>query len=309
MNQPDAAIELSHVAKSFGRQAALDDVSLSVAPNAVFGFLGPNGAGKTTLIRLLLGLARPSSGSIRVFGHPIVVGRPRPVSVGALVEQPAFYAHLSASDNLALFSRLGGTRSRPTAEAIGNIVERVGLRPAGNKPVRSYSSGMRQRLGLALALLDEPPLVVLDEPTSGLDPVGIVDVRRIIAEVVAAGSTVFLSSHLLSEVELSCTAIAIIVSGRVVAQGTPDEVAGGRTTVVRFGDGADRQRAEAELRGRGLETTRAADATELHVEATGSDRAGLLRTLGEVGVYPVDVFDRRGSLEAAYVALTGAQSG
>jgi ABC-2 type transport system ATP-binding protein len=209
--------------KRFGRTVAVDHVDLSVAEGERFGFLGPNGSGKTTLVRMLLGLVYATSGEIEVLGRP-VPKRVRSVlpSIGALVEGPAAYPHLSGRTNLSLLDQSGpagasgGRRTR--RRRIEEALERVGLAGIDRRPVRAYSLGMRQRLGLAGALLNAPRLLILDEPTNGLDPRGITEVRDLLVELNEAGTTVFLSSHLLSEVEALCTAVGVVDRGRLVLQ-------------------------------------------------------------------------------------------
>ncbi|WP_090954317.1 ABC transporter ATP-binding protein [Arthrobacter sp. ov118] len=212
--------------KRFGHQLAVDGVDLAVPKGAVFGFLGPNGSGKTTTIRLLLGLAAASSGSMRVLGEEM----PRKLSdvlprVGALVEGPAFYPFLSGAANLRRIDAADPYASAGTRRArVQSALERVGLTHAADKLVRAYSLGMKQRLGIANALLAPRELLVLDEPTNGLDPQGTREVRSLVRSLSADGATVFVSSHLLAEVEQICTHAAIMSAGRLVAQGTLAEL-------------------------------------------------------------------------------------
>jgi len=216
------AIETRSLTKRYGSQVAVDAVDLLVPRGAVYGFLGPNGSGKTTTIRVLLGLAGASGGEADVLGEPMPT-RARSVlpRVGALVEGPAFYPFLSGPANLARFDAADRdapvrTRRRRIADAI----ERVGLTNAAGKRVRAYSLGMKQRLGIAAALLMPRELLVLDEPTNGLDPQGTREVRALVRSIAADGATVFVSSHLLAEVEQICSHIGVMSAGRLVAQGT-----------------------------------------------------------------------------------------
>ena len=235
---PDSSgpvIQTVGLTKRYGGLVAVDGVDLRVDQGDLFGFLGPNGSGKTTTVRMLLGLVFATSGRIEVLGRPM----PRAAAavlpaVGSLVEGPAFYPHLSGRANLALFDAAGpagGVRETPGGSPgrsgrrrdrrrrIDDALGRVGLDEVGRRPVKAYSSGMRQRLGLAAALLRAPRLLVLDEPTNGLDPKGMREVRDLLAELVRGGATtVFLSSHLLAEVEQVCTRAAIVHQGRLVAQ-------------------------------------------------------------------------------------------
>jgi ABC-2 type transport system ATP-binding protein len=207
--------------KDFGSTVAVDGVDLDVPAGSVLGMLGPNGSGKTTLIRMLLGLTRPTAGRAELLGHPVAtaVNRALP-QVGALVEGPGFHPFLSGRANLA---RVAATEPRlagsPTGPVVDAALERVGLTAAADRRYRGYSLGMKQRLGLAAALLLPRRLVVLDEPTNGLDPAGTRDVRRIIAELHAGGATVIVSSHLLAEVEATCTHVAVLQAGSLVAAG------------------------------------------------------------------------------------------
>ncbi|GAA0262993.1 ABC transporter ATP-binding protein [Cryptosporangium japonicum] len=235
---PDAdahAVTTVGLTKQFrGGQVAVDHVDLAVPTGAVYGFLGPNGSGKTTTIRMLLGLTRPTAGTHRLLGgrmpEDAATLLPR---VGALVEGPAFHPHLSGLDNLRRLDAVDRTADPTTSRArIGAALDRVGLTPAGRKKYRVYSLGMRQRLGLAAALLRPRELFVLDEPTNGLDPQGTREVRTLIAELAAAGTTVMLSTHLLAEVEQVCTHVGVMNSGRLVAQAPLAELRAGTATRV-----------------------------------------------------------------------------
>jgi ABC-type multidrug transport system ATPase subunit len=206
--------------KRYGRIIAVDGVDLDVREGDRYGFLGPNGSGKTTLVRLLLGLVYATSGEIEVLGKR-VPAHTRAVlpSIGALVEGPAAYPHLSGRRNLALIDAAGrGGQRRTRKRRIEDALEQVGLAGVDRRPVRAYSLGMRQRLGLAAALLRQPKLLILDEPTNGLDPSGIREIRDLLINLNETGTTVFLSSHLLSEVEQLCTRVGIVDRGRLVVQ-------------------------------------------------------------------------------------------
>jgi ABC-type multidrug transport system ATPase subunit len=218
----ELAIATSALTRRFGTLTAVDGLGLQVPQGSVYGFLGPNGAGKTTTIRMMLGLIRPHAGQVRLFGQPLrderlaLLGR-----IGALVESPSLYPHLTGRENLELTGCLTGTRG----ELIERALRIVHLEEAADRLVRAYSSGMRQRLGLALALLNEPQLLILDEPTNGLDPSGMIEMRELICRLPAEhGVTVFLSSHLLAEVEQVATHIGIIDRGRLRFEGTLDSL-------------------------------------------------------------------------------------
>jgi len=213
-----AAIETRALTKRYGQVLAVDRIDLVVQEGDVYGFLGANGSGKTTTVRMLLGLVLATSGEAQVLGGQM----PRAAAtvlpdVGTLVEGPAAYAHLTGRANLELFDAMGAGR-RGRKARVGEVLERVGLGVAGERRVRGYSLGMRQRLGLAAALLRAPRLLVLDEPTNGLDPQGIREIRCLLLDLHAAGSTVFLSSHLLAEVEQLCTRVGVLDRGRMVVQ-------------------------------------------------------------------------------------------
>ena len=207
--------------KRYGDLRAVDAVNLEVSTGDVYGFLGANGSGKTTTVRMLLGLVLPTSGEAEVLGRPMPTARRSVLPhIGSLVESPAAYPHLSGSANLALLDATGSDRSRGQERRarIGTALEQVGLNPADRRPVRTYSQGMRQRLGLAAALMRRPPLLILDEPTNGLDPHGTQEIRRLLLELNAEGTTIFLSSHLLAEIEQMCTRVGVLRRGQLILQ-------------------------------------------------------------------------------------------
>jgi ABC-2 type transport system ATP-binding protein len=216
-------IETQDLRKTYGVVVAVDGLTLSVGRGEVFGFLGPNGAGKTTTIKMLLGLVRPTSGQARILdfapGDPQVMGR-----IGFLPEHFRFHPWLTARGFLDVHGRLYGLTAGQRTERISKLLERVGLADRANARLSEFSKGMLQRIGLAQALLNDPELVFLDEPTSGLDPVGRYEVRDVIRELRNSGATVFLNSHFLSEVEVTCDRIAIVKHGRVVRTGRLDEL-------------------------------------------------------------------------------------
>ncbi len=208
------------LSKRYGSLRAVDAVDLQVQRGDIYGFLGANGSGKTTTVRMLLGLVLATSGEIELLGEPMPRRRrtvlPR---VGALVEGPAAYGHLSGRTNLTMLDAAGpGGALRTRRRRVEDVLEQVGLARVGRRPVKNYSLGMRQRLGLAAALLRTPELLVLDEPTNGLDPQGIREIRELLLILHAAGTTVFLSSHLLAEVEQLCTRVGVLDRGRLVVQ-------------------------------------------------------------------------------------------
>jgi len=211
------AIETQGLTKQFGSHCVVDTLNLAIHPGTIFGFLGPNGAGKTTTIRMLLGLIRPTGGTGRILGRDIINERAAFLpQVGAIVEAPAFYPLLSGRDNLRVLARTSGNVD---TLRIAEVLELVGLSERARERVRSYSLGMKQRLAIAAALLNHPQIIFLDEPTNGLDPAGTVSIRELIASLGASGHTIFLSSHLLHEVEQVCDEVAIINHGKLVSQG------------------------------------------------------------------------------------------
>lgn len=214
-------IKTRALTKRYGELRAVDGVNLEVRPGDVYGFLGANGSGKTTTVRMLLGLVLPTSGEAEVLGMRMPTARqsvlPR---IGSLVESPAAYPHLSGTANLALLDASGSDRSRREVRRtrIGTALEQVGLSPGDRRPVRTYSQGMRQRLGLAAALMRQPTLLILDEPSNGLDPHGTQEIRKLLLELNAEGTTIFLSSHLLAEIEQMCTHVGVLRDGRLILQ-------------------------------------------------------------------------------------------
>jgi ABC-2 type transport system ATP-binding protein len=221
------AIATSELTKRFrGGQLAVDHIDLAVPPGSVYGFLGPNGSGKTTTIRMLLGLAFPTSGTASLLGVPVPDGATRVLHrVGSLVEGPAFYPFLTGAANLARYDAADRSAEPATARSrIAAALDRVGLTAAAGKRYRHYSLGMKQRLAIAAGLLQPRDLIILDEPTNGLDPQGTREVRALIRQIAADGITVFVSSHLLAEVEQICTHVGVMRTGRLVFQGSLPEL-------------------------------------------------------------------------------------
>jgi ABC-type multidrug transport system ATPase subunit len=290
--------------KRYGRVLAVDHVDLDVRPGDRYGFLGPNGSGKTTLVRMLLGLVYATSGQIEVLGQPVPARMAKVLpQVGALVEAPSAYGHLSGRANLAILDASGrhaprGVRSR--RRRIDEALGRVGLAGVDNRAVSKYSLGMKQRLGLAAALLREPRLLVLDEPTNGLDPRGIREIRDLLTQLNEAGTTVFLSSHQLAEVELLCTRIGVIDRGRLVLQ---DDLHALRELTGRaIVRSPDADLAAALLGGR------VAARTDDRLIVTSADPAELNTELVSAGLRVSEVSAERRSLEELVLAVTGAGS-
>ncbi|MGE5132477.1 MAG: ABC transporter ATP-binding protein [Gemmatimonadota bacterium] len=288
--------------KRYGPLLVVDRLDLEVREGDRYGFLGPNGSGKTTVVRMLLGLVYATSGEITIMGKPV----PKQVSevlplVGSLVEGPSAYGHLSGRANLALVDAAGKSGSRRTRRArIDSTLDRVGLGGIDSRPVRRYSLGMRQRLGLAAALLRSPPLLILDEPANGLDPQGIREFRDLLIELNAAGTTVFLSSHQLSEVELLCTRVGIVDRGRLVEQDDLDRLRAptGRT-IVRT---PDADRALELLDGR----AKLSGPDRLLVK--GADPADINTRLVAAGLRVTEIAAERRSLEDVVLSVTSSGS-
>jgi ABC-type multidrug transport system ATPase subunit len=253
----DAALRTSGLAKRYGDTDVVSELDLRVERGELYGFLGPNGAGKTTTIRMALGLIHPTRGEVNLLGRS-VSGSERADALrrtGAMIEEPSFYRFLSGRRNLEAFARAGrdGDDVRGRLARIDETLERVGLADAAHKRVRAYSQGMRQRLGIALALLGNPEMLVLDEPTNGLDPSGMREIRQLLRSLADDGTTVFVSSHLLGEVEAVCDRVGVLSRGRLVAEGPPSVLrGGGRTIRIEVDDAERAMRAVASL---GVEAT------------------------------------------------------
>jgi ABC-type multidrug transport system ATPase subunit len=285
--------------KRFGRVLAVDDVDLDVREGDRYGLLGPNGSGKTTLVRMLLGLVFATSGRIDVFGRSIPRHAGRVLrDVGALVEGPAGYPHLSGRTNLKLLDAVGpGGARRTRAARVATALEEVGLGGVDERPLKAYSLGMRQRLGIATALLRTPRLLILDEPTNGLDPRGIHEVRELLERLSAAGTTILLSSHLLAEVELLCTRVGIMDAGRLVTQ---DELATMRAPTGRvIVDTPDAARVAALLDG----VVERREGERLFIRET--DPTELNARLVAAGVRVSAIAAERRTLEEVVLAVTG----
>ncbi len=221
----DFAIETIDVTKRYGTLTAVNRLNLKVKAGTVHGFLGPNGAGKTTTIKILVGLLKPDSGSVRVLGQELSWDKPEVrLKMGYMPELPKFPKHLKGRELLDIFGKMYGMTEQERREQIPRLLEKAGLKGRENDLIGTYSKGMQQRLGIAQALLNEPELIILDEPTIGLDPVGMVEVRGLVKEIVKEGVTVFLSSHLLNEVQQVCSHVTIINKGQSLASGTLEEI-------------------------------------------------------------------------------------
>lgn len=303
---PGLAVEARGLTKRFSSgQVAVDTIDLLVDSGSVYGFLGPNGSGKTTTIRMLLGLVTPTSGTVQLLGEP-VPARSRSVlpRVGALVEGPAFHPFLIGRANLARLDAVDATADPSTSKArVEQALERVGLAIAAEKKFRRYSLGMKQRLGIAAALLQPRELLVLDEPTNGLDPQGTREVRALVRELAAEGITVVLSTHLLSEVEQVCSHVGVMSQGRLLVSGTLAELSAGSRPRVRV-EASDPRAAAGELHAAGLAGV---ELVEDAVHADLGDRRpeDICAELVRAGIGVRGFAVARPSLEDVFVALTG----
>jgi len=304
----DLVIETSGLRKEFrtrkGVRVAVADLDLAVPAGGVHGFLGPNGSGKTTTIRMLLGLASPTRGTMRLFGRPVPQRLPEVIGrVGAVVESPKFSPNFTGRQNLDLLAR---TISAPAAR-VDAAVETVGLAGRDRDRYKSYSLGMKQRLAIAATLLKDPRLLILDEPTNGLDPAGIREIRDTVRTLGESGVTVLLSSHILAEVQQVCTSATIIGNGRMLASGKVDDLLGALTSYkVVVEKRAEALDARTALAAAGFVVQPPVDGSVLHVE---TDRpAQVTETLAEVGIYLSELSPVRADLETVFLDLTAADA-
>jgi ABC-type multidrug transport system ATPase subunit len=298
------AIATRDLKKSYGRQVALDGLDLSVPTGVVYGFLGPNGAGKTTTMRLLTGLLRPDAGSIELLGRPYTRSdRKRLFDVGSLIEAPTFYPNLSARDNLLVLAATGRPAPRSRVE---ELLELLGLRERDRDQVSTFSMGMRQRLGIAAALLNDPQLLLLDEPANGLDPAGIVSMRDTLRGLAAAGKTVFVSSHILPEVQQLADMVGIIVAGKLVREGSLSELLAstGAIHVKVAPDEAERAaKVLASLAGAERVSIDYPDVAWLTARLPVAQAAEVNKTLAKAGIYASGL-EAGGDLEPLFLQLT-----
>ncbi|MEJ2571602.1 MAG: ABC transporter ATP-binding protein [Anaerolineales bacterium] len=301
MDNGHEVIRTYDLTKRFKQLTAVDQISFEVRRGEVFGFLGPNGAGKTTTIAMLLGLVRPTTGSAEVLGHDIRRNlSPALRQVGAIIETPAFYPYMSGIDNLRVFARIDGG---DTEAHIPSILERVGLKGRGKDKVGTYSQGMRQRLGLAAALLGDPELLILDEPTNGLDPAGMQEMRILIRRLSEEqGKTVFLSSHLLHEIEQVCDRVLILNKGQVIAQGEVKSLLHQAHAVELRIEKAEK--AAEVLSGLDWVQGTNQDGDWLRVQASPERTPELLAALATHALFPFEVRPVVSTLESVFLDLT-----
>jgi len=302
-----SVIEISGLRKEYrrlrgGRTIAVDGLDLSVPVGGVFGFLGPNGAGKTTTIRCLLGLVRPSGGQMSLLGSDVARALPNVIDrVGSIVEAPAMFPRFSGRRNLEILARIHGEGDA----AIDGVLDRVGLRDRAKDPVKAYSLGMRQRLAIAATLLRDPSLLILDEPANGLDPAGIVEVRELLRSLGAEGRTIFVSSHILSEVQQTADHVAILAKGKLIKAGPVDEVlatTGGTGLIVKLADLDAGRRALADA---DIPCSMTKDALRVEVAPDQAER--ISRTLATAGLYVTELRPDAVDLETVFLELTKDQ--
>jgi ABC-type multidrug transport system ATPase subunit len=298
-----AIIETAGLRKTFrsrrGRKVvAVEGLDLTVIAGGIHGYLGPNGSGKTTTIRMLLGLIRPDSGTMSLFGQPVPKALPQTMPrIGAVVEQPRLFPGISGRDNLRMLAVAGGIGER----RVDLVLDQVGLHDRGSDRVKGYSLGMRQRLALAATLLREPDLLILDEPTNGLDPAGIREIRELMRSLADEGVTILVSSHILSELQQVVDHVTIINRGRLLASGPVEQILGESRGGIRL-TVADPARAEEILHSQGLVVVR--DHESMLVTGTG-DPARITRLLADQGMYVSSLRPSVNDLESAFLEITG----
>jgi ABC-type multidrug transport system ATPase subunit len=302
----EVVLRTRNLSKHYGNRLAVNNLNLEVRRGEIFGFLGPNGAGKTTTIRMALGLIAPTSGSVEILGLDVATQRANVLPrVGALVETPALYLYLSGRDNLrAVASVLGGVPKT----RIDAVLELVGLSARQKDRVRTYSLGMKQRLGVAMALLQDPDVLVLDEPANGLDPAGIVEMRDLMHHLSAEGKTVFISSHLLPEVQQICTRVAIINLGKLVTESTIEELTSRHGEFAVTLDRAEQALALIQAQAWGRDAHLDADGT-LITPAPGERGRELNLFLVKAGFAPDTLTQATQDLEQVFLHLTNGGSG
>ncbi|MBB6015975.1 ABC transporter ATP-binding protein [Deinococcus radiopugnans] len=286
------AISTQGLTKTYGGRAVVESLDLCIPPGSVYGFLGPNGAGKSTTMKLLLGLTRPTKGRIEVLGQPLQQGSPLMRQIGSMIEAPPGYGHLTGWENLQIVQHMLGLQT----SQIERVLEVVRLTAHRNKLVRNYSLGMKQRLGIAMALAREPKLLILDEPTNGLDPAGIEEIRELLVHLAQQGITVMVSSHLLDEINKMATHLGILSEGRLIFQGTRDELFGKSLPDLVIESPTPQQVAAYG----GQWTAKGVIFKDL-------DKPGAARLLAELAAHGIEVYEAaraKQSLEEAFIKLT-----
>lgn len=306
------AIEIRDLTKSYGPRVAVNHLTLTVERKQVHGFLGPNGAGKTTTIKMLVGLLKPDSGSLRILGEDAAGDKPHiRERIGYMPELPKFPKHLTGEELLDVYGRMYGMTKEERNKAIPSLIKMVGLEGRGKDRIGKYSKGMQQRIGIAQALLGDPELVILDEPSIGLDPVGMIEVRDLVKGIVSGGKTVFFSSHLLGEVQQICDHISIIHLGMLRFSGTLEEVSAralpGRRLIVEVQNPSDEIRKALEGLGFAkIESSR--NVYSIHLNTTEDVRAKVSRAVSSAGGVILRMQEEGGGLEDAFMSLVGKEA-
>jgi ABC-type multidrug transport system ATPase subunit len=298
----DIILQTSNLTKLYGKLKVVDSVNITAYQGEVFGFLGPNGAGKTTTLGMALGLIHPTQGEVSVLGERVTPNHTHALkNVGALLGAPAFVPYLSAWDNIALVARLtpGVDKKR-----ISDIFERVGLSAAAHRKVGKFSTGMKQRVGLAMALVHQPRFVILDEPTNGLDPAGMREIRQLVRSLAENGTSVLLSSHLLNEVQQVCDRIAVLNKGRVVAQGRVDDLLNSQKPSVRLTVSTPAEAVQLLRTLPGVEDVHPNGGGSLIV--TGVDSQAVMNHLIQHHIIPTEITSQKSDLESLFMDVTSA---
>jgi len=299
-------LETKNLTKIYGKQKVVDAVNITAYKGEVFGFLGPNGAGKTTTLGMALGLVHPNAGEVTVLGERITPAHTQVLKdVGALLGAPAFVPYLSARDNIELISRL---TPHVDKTRIDEVLELVGLKDTARKKVSKFSTGMKQRIGLAMALVHRPRFVILDEPTNGLDPAGMREIRQLLRSLAENGTSVLLSSHLLNEVQQVCDRIAVLNKGRVVAQGRVEDLLNGKQPSLRLT--VSNPKGAAHLL-KSLPGVESVEEIGGQLVVTGAESQVVMKHLVQHNVIPTEITAQKNNLEALFMDLTadkGAQN-
>jgi len=302
-NSDRPVVRTLELSKRFKKVYAVKDAGLEAYAGDVFGLLGPNGAGKTTIIRMMLGLLAPSAGSVEVFGFSPTKQRAEVLKrVSAIVEAPALYPSLTGRDNLKTMAMVAGVNN---PAKLDEVIEKMGLAARAKDRFGTYSLGMKQRLCIAAALLTDPQLIILDEPTNGLDPAGMAEIRQLIKELASQGRTVFLSSHLLNEVQQVCNRVAVIQKGEIIAQGLVEELLAGKTSLRIKVLPDDWEKAKRILQSQGWADRFHSEEDFLIVDAPASEGVAINRALATQGVFAGEIYARSQTLEEYYLELTG----
>ena len=292
-------LQTKDLTKTYGKQKVVDEVNITAYEGEVFGFLGPNGAGKTTTLGMALGLVHPTAGEVTVLGERVMPNHTQALKdVGALLGAPAFVPYLSAWDNIELVSRLTPNVDK---ERIDEVLEIVGLKDAARKKVSKFSTGMKQRVGLAMALVHRPRFVILDEPTNGLDPAGMREIRQLIRSLAENGTSVLLSSHLLNEVQQVCDRIAVLNKGQVVAQGRVEDLLNEKQPSLRLTVSNPKDAAQLL---RSLSGVERVDEQGDQLVVIGAESQAVMKHLVQHNIIPTEITAQKNDLESLFMDVT-----